>query len=93
VDVLMHASDGSRWDLSDRKWEGVQPWLDSTIVPDSKQVVRVTRRLISFWNALNPEPFYTQYETRQDAGNSWKIERKGDMGTVSYIGRYRRHNR
>jgi hypothetical protein len=83
VDVLMQASDGYRWDLPDRKWENVQPWLDMSITPNAKNVFKVTRRLMALWQPSNPEPFYTQYETRQDSGDAWTIERKGDMGTVS----------
>ncbi|KAF1942933.1 hypothetical protein EJ02DRAFT_453837 [Clathrospora elynae] len=84
VDVLMQASDGVRWDLPDAKWENVQPWLDTSVTPNAGQTLRkVTRRLIGFCKVSEPEPFYTQHETRQDSGNAWKVERKGDMGTAS----------
>ena len=83
VDVLMQASDGGRWDLPDKKWENVQPWLDAPITPAVGEPVRqVTRKLTGFWKTSEPEPFYIQHEIRQ-SGNTWKVDRKGDMGTVS----------
>ncbi|KAI4930383.1 hypothetical protein J4E85_005010 [Alternaria conjuncta] len=81
VDVLMQASDGGRWDLPDKKWENVQPWLDAPVTPAVGETVRqVTRKLTGFWKTSEPEPFYIQHEVRQ-SGNTWKVDRKGDMGT------------
>jgi hypothetical protein len=86
VDVLMQASDGGRWDLPDKKWENIQSWLDAPIMPNMEQTVKkVTRKLTGFWKASDPESFYVQQETRQ-SGNNWKVDRKGDMGTVSRSG-------
>jgi hypothetical protein len=83
VDVLMQAEDGGRWDLPDRKWENLQPWLDNSITPNVGQVLKkVNRNLIGFWRATEPEPFYVQHEVRQGSGNTWKVEREGDMVTV-----------
>jgi len=45
-------------------------------------VRQVTRKLTGFWKTSEPEPFYIQHEIRQ-SGNAWKVDRKGDMGTVS----------
>jgi hypothetical protein len=85
VDVLMQASDGARWDLPDKKWENVQPWLDAPITPTVGETIRkVTRTLTGFWKMSDPEPFYIQHEIRQ-SGNTWKVDRKGDMGTVSRL--------
>jgi hypothetical protein len=83
VDVLMQASDGARWDLPDSKWENVQPWLDAPVALTVGETVRtITRKLTGFWRVTDPEPFYVQHEIRQ-LGNTWKVDRKGDMGTVS----------
>jgi hypothetical protein len=85
VDVLMQAQDGGRWDLPDRKWENLQPWLDSPITPNIGQALKkINRNLTVFWKATEPEPFYVQNEMRQGSGNTWKVKRKGDMVTVSY---------
>jgi hypothetical protein len=85
VDVLMQAEDGGRWDLPDRKWENLQPWLDSPITPNVGQALKkINRNLTGFWKATEPEPFYVQHEMRQGSGNTWKVERKGDMVTVSH---------
>ena len=85
VDVLMQATEGAAWDLPDRKWENIQPWLDAAIVPNIGETIQtITRKLIAFWKPSEPEPFYTQYETRQST-NTWNIDRKGDMGTVSIL--------
>ncbi|KAG9191478.1 hypothetical protein G6011_10212 [Alternaria panax] len=81
LDVLMQASDGGRWDLPDKKWENVQPWLDASVMPSMGETLKkVTRKLIGFWKSSDPEPFYIQHEVRQ-SGNTWKVDRKGDMGT------------
>ncbi|KNG44341.1 hypothetical protein TW65_08692 [Stemphylium lycopersici] len=81
VDVLMQASEGARWDLPDRKWENLQPWLDAPITPNVRSNLRtITRKLIAFWHVSSPEPFYVQHEVRQ-LGEDWKVDRKGDMGT------------
>jgi len=85
IDVLMQASEGSNWDLPDRKWENVQEWLNAPIVMHSQTLQKVTRRLIAFWKASEPEPFYTQLETRQASGSVWKVERKGNMGTPTIL--------
>lgn len=85
IDVLMQASEGSRWDLPDKKWENIQPWLDVAITLDRGQALeKVTRRLIGFWEASRPEVFYNQTEQRQGSGRIWDVKRNGDMGTVSY---------
>lgn len=86
VDVLMQASDGGRWDLPDKKWENVQPWLDAPVTPNMGEALKkVTRKLTGFWKTSEPEPFYIQHETRQSS-NTWKVDRNGDMGTVSRSG-------
>lgn len=83
VDVLMQASEGGRWDLPDRKWENIQPWLDIPVAPNVRpNLIKITRKLIAFWNASRPETFYVQHEVRE-TGNTWKVDRSGDMGTVS----------
>lgn len=83
VDVLMQASEGGRWDLPDRKWENVQPWLDASIVPSvGPNMETIVRKLTGFWDVSRPEPFYIQHEVRQSE-REWKIDRKGDMATVS----------
>ncbi|CAO2652540.1 Nn.00g008230.m01.CDS01 [Neocucurbitaria sp. VM-36] len=84
VDVLMHSSEGGRWDLPDNKWEKVQPWLDSPVTDEGGQSLRkVVRRLAGIWKTSDAEAFYTQIETHQDSENPWKIERKGDMRTAT----------
>ncbi|KAL6157388.1 hypothetical protein ACJQWK_06883 [Exserohilum turcicum] len=81
VDVLMQASEGGRWDLPDRKWENVQPWLDASIVPSvGPNMETIVRKLTGFWDVSRPEPFYIQHEVRQSE-REWKIDRKGDMAT------------
>ncbi|EMD94847.1 hypothetical protein COCC4DRAFT_43330 [Bipolaris maydis ATCC 48331] len=81
VDVLMKASEGERWDLPERKWENMQPWLDAPVAPNvSPNLTKITRHLTAFWEASRPEPFYVQHEVRL-SGNEWKVDRKGDMGT------------
>ncbi|KAI0619077.1 hypothetical protein TUN199_08923 [Pyrenophora tritici-repentis] len=83
VDVLVDAFEAGRWDLPDRKWENIQPWLDAAITSNVGESLReITRKLIAFWKITEPEPFYTQYETRQST-NTWDVNRKGDMCTVS----------
>lgn len=85
VDVLMQASEGGRWDLPDRKWENIQPWLDAPIASDvGPNLVKITRNLIAFWDASKPETFYVQHEVLE-TGNTWRIDRNGDMGTVSRL--------
>ncbi|KAI8932653.1 hypothetical protein NX059_010149 [Plenodomus lindquistii] len=81
IDVLMQGQEASSWDLPDRKWENIQPWLDISITLRSQTLKKVTRRLVAFVKASTPEPFYTQLETRQNTGPIWKVERKGDMLT------------
>lgn len=82
LDVLIHVSDAGRWDLPDNKWEQVQPWLDGSIsTKGGKALKKVVRKLSWVWNSAKPEAFYTQVETRQDSGMSWKVERWGDMRT------------
>ena len=86
VQVLMQASEAARWDLPDKKWENIQPWLDGPVAIQRRRVSKkVTRTLTAFWTLRQPETFYTQIEIRQSSGQSWKVERKGDMGTVSYF--------
>lgn len=90
IDVLMQASEAGNWDLPDRKWENIQAWLDASILDTSisthgQALQRVARRLIGFWKASEPEPFYNQLETRKAPGSVWEVERKGDMGTVSLV--------
>jgi hypothetical protein len=86
VDVLMQASDGGHWDLPDKKWDNVQPWLDAPVMPNIGDTLKkITRKLTGFWRKSDPEPFYIQHEIRQ-SGDTWKVDRKGDMGTVSRSG-------
>ncbi|CAN9471531.1 unnamed protein product [Alternaria alternata] len=85
VDVLIQASDGGRWDLPDKKWENIQSWLDAPIMPNMERTMKkVTRKLTAFWLASDPESFYVQQEIRQ-SGNTWKVDRKGDMGTPTMV--------
>jgi hypothetical protein len=82
VHVLMQASEGGRWDLPDRKWENIQPWLDAPIASNvGPNLMKITRKLTAFWDVSRPETFYVQHEVRQ-TGSDWKVDRKGDMGTV-----------
>ncbi|KAF2849148.1 hypothetical protein T440DRAFT_480317 [Plenodomus tracheiphilus IPT5] len=81
IDVLMQGSEGGRWDLPDRKWENIQPWLDTPITVRGQTLKKLTRRLTAFAKSSVPEPFYTQLETHKGAGPLWKVERKGDMLT------------
>lgn len=82
IDVLIYASDGGRWDLPDNKWERIQPWLNNPVSVDGGNALkRVVRRLARVWSPTETEAFYTQVETRQDSGVSWKVGRKGDMRT------------
>ena len=84
IDVLMHASEGGRWDLPNNKWEKVQPWLDGPVtLKGGRALKRVVRRLAGVYQPWGPEPFYTQIEVRQKDGKTWKVERRGDMRTVS----------
>lgn len=85
IDILMQSSEASNWDLPDRKWENIQAWLDTPIFMRGHALQKVTRRLIAFWKASEPEPFYTQLETRQVSGSSWKVERKGNMATKTIL--------
>ncbi len=84
VDVLMHASEGARWDLPENKWESIQSWLDSPVVAkNGQQLKKVTRRLAGVYNRQEPEAFYTQIETRRGNSTTWEVKRNGDMRTVS----------
>ena len=84
VDVLLHASDGGRWDLPDNKWEKIQPWLDGPVTMTGGQALkRVVRRLAGVYRPSEPEPFYTQIEVRQGDGKLWRVKRRGDMRTAS----------
>ncbi|KAF1837399.1 hypothetical protein BDW02DRAFT_566058 [Decorospora gaudefroyi] len=86
LDVLMEASDVRKWDLPDRKWENVQPWLDSTLTTNVRPILRqINRNMTIFFEASQPEPFYTQHETRLSLENTWKVDRKGDMGTPTML--------
>lgn len=86
VEVMMLASDASRWDLPDKKWQGILSWLNGPIVPNGAATTleTVSRKLTTFQKSVPPETFFTQVENRQDVGQAWKVERKGDMATVSH---------
>ncbi|KAH9870043.1 hypothetical protein J1614_006965 [Plenodomus biglobosus] len=84
INAFILGSEAGVWDLPDRKWESLQPWLDTPIAVRSQTLAKVTRTLSMFVRASVPESFYTQLETRQNSGPVWKVERKGDMYTVSY---------
>ncbi|KAH9872390.1 hypothetical protein IAQ61_005225 [Plenodomus lingam] len=81
INVLMQASEARGWDLPDRKWENLQPWLDTPITVRGQTLEKSTRNLTISVESSQPESFYTQLETRHPSRSLWVVERKGDMLT------------
>ena len=69
VDVLINPGEYWNWDLPENRWEGIQGWLDDTIISkDGKKMRRVYRRLIACESSppARGATFYHQLETLKD---------------------------
>jgi hypothetical protein len=69
VDVLINPGEYWNWDLPEPRWEGIQGWMDTTIISkDGKKMKRVYRRLIACDSSppARGATFYHQLETLED---------------------------
>ena len=67
IDLLLHEYCYWNWDLPDDRWEGIQYWLDSSIMPPEHQKLRrVYRRLLECEGAppARAAIFYHQLEEK-----------------------------